>query len=167
MWPNPSLVCEAKRTTTLELGEEKGLLQGWARRTGSSCAKVPDSLMAFREGFLKATFGVRMTGSMTFEIGWWWGNRVVVQESQSASGSNQSGVHILVLSLTATWVGVFIWSPVTSAYSGLGSQAEIETRSRLWEHQIVATRPVVSDKGLGHSTCQKRISTESSEASIY
>ena len=36
------------------------------RNTGSSCSKDPNSLMTFRESFLKATFGVRAEGCMTF-----------------------------------------------------------------------------------------------------
>ena len=37
-----------------------------AKSIGSSCSKVPNSPMAFREGLLKATFGMRGGGSMTF-----------------------------------------------------------------------------------------------------
>ena len=36
------------------------------RRMGSSCSKELNLPVAFREGFLKATFGVRATGCMTF-----------------------------------------------------------------------------------------------------
>ena len=45
------------------------------------------------------------------------------------------------------------------------SQRQAESRSR--EHQTLATRPVVSDKGPGPSALQKRVptKTESSEAS--
>ena len=60
---------------------------------------------------------------------------------------------------------------MASACKGLkrdfGSQPEIGVGSRQWKHQILITRPVVSDKGPGPSAMQKRISTkmESSEAS--
>ena len=66
-----------------------------------------------------------------------------------------------------TW----IWSPMALACNdldlGLGSHSEIEAGSWRWEHQILTSRPVVSDKGPGPSTLQKRISTRkgSSEAS--
>ena len=50
---------------------------------------------------------------------------------------------------------------------GFGSQPEIGVGSRQWKHQILITRPVVSDKGPGPSAMHKRIPTkmESSEAS--
>ena len=51
--------------------------------------------------------------------------------------------------------------------SGLGSQSETEAGSQLWVHQILATSPVVSDKGPSPSALLKRISAKikSSEAS--
>ena len=51
----------------------------------------------------------------------------------------------------------------------LGSQPEVEAGSLWRKHQILATSPVVSDKGPGPLALQKRIPTkmESSEASIY
>ena len=57
--------------------------------------------------------------------------------------------------------------PAVALEWGLDSQAEVEAGSRQWKHWILATRPVVSDKGPGPSALQKRISTkmESSEAS--
>ena len=57
---------EAKQAKTLKFGAEKCLLQGQARRTGGSCSKDPNSLIVFREEFLKATFGVRGVGCVTF-----------------------------------------------------------------------------------------------------
>ena len=63
-----------KESTTFTEGHQ-------ARRTGSSCSKDPDSLMAFREGFLKATFEVRFAGCVIFSwlVGgkvtrWYFGN---------------------------------------------------------------------------------------------
>ena len=59
------------------------------------------------------------------------------------------------------------WSPVASACNslkqGLGSWPEVEPGSWQWKHQILAIRPVISDKG--PSALQKRIPTkmESSE----
>ena len=52
---------------------------------------------------------------------------------------------------------------------GLGSQPEVGVGLQQWKNQILATRPVVSDKGPGPLDLQKRISTktESSEASKY
>ena len=49
----------------------------------------------------------------------------------------------------------------------MDSQPEIETMLRQYKRQILATRPVISDKGPGPTALQKRISrkTESSEAS--
>ena len=56
---------------------------------------------------------------------------------------------------------IYLWS------WGLGSQPEIEAGSQWWQHDILATRPVVSDKGPGPLALQERIltKTESSEAS--
>ena len=73
-----------------------------ARRTGSSCSKDPNSLMAFREGFLKATFGVRAAGCMT--VFWLVGSEVTGwcfrSLNHQPSGSNQSGVCVLAPSST-------------------------------------------------------------------
>ena len=53
---------------------------------------------------------------------------------------------------------------MASAYNslewGLGSQKEIEAGLRRREHQILATRQVVSDKGAVPSALRKRISTK-------
>lgn len=48
------------------------LWQGWcqARRMGSSCSEDSNSLMAFREWFLKATFKLRIVAS-GFSFDWW------------------------------------------------------------------------------------------------
>ena len=43
---------------------------------------------------------------------------------------------------------------------GLDSQMEIEAILWQWEHQILTTRPEVSDKGPGSMALQKRISTK-------
>ena len=43
---------------------------------------------------------------------------------------------------------------------GLDSQTEIEAILWQWEHEILTTRPVVSDKGPGSMALQKRISTK-------
>ena len=66
---------------------------------GGSCSKESNSLMAFREGFLKATFGVRVAGCMTFfqvvcgeVIGWCYRNL-----NHQPSDSSHSGVSILVI----------------------------------------------------------------------
>ena len=57
-----------------------------------------------------------------------------------------------------------MWTCVISG--GLGSQPAMEAGSWQWKHQILALRPVVSDKGPGPLALQ-RTSTEmeSSEAS--
>ena len=84
-----------------------------ARRMGSSCSRDLNSLMAFREEFLKTGLG---RGSWVCDqhlhnslIGWWWGNRKMFWESQF-SGSSWSGVYMLVVSiqLTSTWWGFSI-----------------------------------------------------------
>ena len=70
---------------------------------------------------------------------------------------------------------IYLWyrSQVALACNGLerslGSQPEVEAGSLWRKHQILATSPVVSDKGPGPLALQKRIptKTESSEASIY
>ena len=63
------------------------------------------------------------------------------------------------ISLTYFLLG--IWSWVTSACNGLerclGSQSKTEAEWCWWEHQILATRPVVRDKGSGPLALQKRI----------
>ena len=58
------------------------------------------------------------------------------------------------------------WPQPAVAWSRVSvSEPEIKVRSRQWEHQILATRPVVSGKGPGPLALQKRIPTkmESSE----
>ena len=51
-----------------------------------SCLNTPNSLMAFREAFLKAIFGVEDWRMHDFLlIGWWWDNRVVFQETWSSA----------------------------------------------------------------------------------
>ena len=63
------------------------------------------------------------------------------------------------ISLTYFLLG--IWSWVTSACNGLewclGSQSKTEAEWWWWEHQIPATRPMVSDQGAGPLVLQKRI----------
>ena len=84
-----------------------------ARRMGSSCSRDLNSLMAFRGEFLKTGWGREswvcaqlLHNSL---IGWWWGNRKEIWESQF-SGSSWSGVCMLVVSiqLTSTWWGFSI-----------------------------------------------------------
>ena len=52
-----------------------------------------------------------------------------------------------------------LWSQVASACrglkQGLGSWPEIEVRPRQWEHWILTTRPVASDKALALRLCRK------------
>ena len=88
------------------------------RNMGSWCSKDLNSPMAFREDH-KACDQLAH-GSL---ISWYRGNTVMFQEP---------------------------WSQVALACSSLkqdlGSQAEFEVRL-WWEHWILATRPVVSDKG--------------------
>ena len=58
-------------------------LQGWGRRTGSLYSKQPNSLMVFREEFLKATFWGEACRVCDFLlIGWWWSHRVLSLEFQ-------------------------------------------------------------------------------------
>ena len=64
------------------------------------------------------------------------------------------------------------WSGVASACSSLkrdfGSWPEIEVRSQQWEHQILATRPVVSDKSWNLWFYRKGFpQRQSSEASTH
>ena len=56
----------AKQTKMLGFGAERGLLQGQGRRMRGSCSKNPSSLMVLEEEFLKAKFGVRAAGCVTF-----------------------------------------------------------------------------------------------------
>ena len=55
-----------------------------SRRTGSLCSQGPNSQMAFRGRVLK-TFGVRLQLVDFLLIGWWRGNKVISQESQSSA----------------------------------------------------------------------------------
>ena len=85
-----------------------------ARRAGSSCSNDQNSL----DGFQARVFKDNVRGEslricdqlMALLIGWWWGNRVIVLESQP-SDSNQSGICKLVVSMqspSSTWIGVLI-----------------------------------------------------------
>ena len=72
-----------------------------ARRTGSSCSKDPNSLMAFRGGFLKARWGRGLRGVWSIHIhpsDW-----LVVREQDDVSG-------ILIISLLVpTSLGSTCW----------------------------------------------------------
>lgn len=63
------------------------------KRRGSSCSKDKNSLMFFREGLIKVTFGVRNAGGMIFfwlvsgAVTEWWFRYLNYQPS----GCNQSG----------------------------------------------------------------------------
>ena len=65
----PKFMClthsEAKQAETSESGGEKGLLQGQARRMGSSCSKSPNSQRVLREEFLSAKFEGRSARYVT------------------------------------------------------------------------------------------------------
>ena len=63
-WRGPVCPWYRKSNSDSEcLQQSKGLFAGCqARRTGSSCSKDPDSLMAFRQGFLKTVLGERVEG---------------------------------------------------------------------------------------------------------
>ena len=65
-----SPVAQQSQSTDTRLWGKKvqHLLQGQARRMGSLCSKDLNS-MAFRKGFLKATFGVRVTAHR-ISFGW-------------------------------------------------------------------------------------------------
>ena len=79
----PLAWCTASTDTKLWWRKVQSLLQGQARRMGSSCSKTLNSLMAFR----KASLGVKVVGSLIMDIlliDWWWGDRVVFWESQSS-----------------------------------------------------------------------------------
>ena len=62
-----------------------------------------------------------------------------------------------------------LWSRVALVGNGLeqgfGSQ-DIVAGSQQWKHQILATRPMVSDKGPGPSALQKRIPTKMESTEI-
>ena len=65
---------------------------------GGLCSKDQNSQIISKEEFLQAKFGVRAAGWVTFLLrGWWWGNRVILQESFS-----QPEIAIL------TWVGALV-----------------------------------------------------------
>ena len=57
---------EAKQTEMSEFGTEKGLLQDQARKMSGLCPQTPNSPVVFGEEFLKAKFGVKATGCVTF-----------------------------------------------------------------------------------------------------
>ena len=73
---------EAKQTEISESGAEKGLLQSQARRTGDLCSKTPNSPIVLGEKFLIGKIWDEGHGACDFlMIGYWWGNRAVLQES--------------------------------------------------------------------------------------
>ena len=77
------------------------------RRTGGSCSEDLNSLVAVREGLLKATFGVRVVGGVTFfrlvggEVTGWCSRNL----NHRPSASNQSGVYALVYVVTNLHLG--------------------------------------------------------------
>ena len=92
---------EAKQMEKLEFGAEKGLLPGQARRTEQFMLKSPQLPDDLGEEFLWAEFGGEVCGCVTFlwlvggELTGWWSRNLHHQ----SPGSNQPGVHMLVLSL--------------------------------------------------------------------
>ena len=75
------------------------------RRMGSSCSKPPNFSITWGEVFKGKIWGEGCKVCDFLLLGWWWGNRLSFQECQS-SGSNQSGVYVLVVSMqspSSTW----------------------------------------------------------------
>ena len=107
------------------------------------------------------------------------GNIHMISTEVSLYGAQVSSligwVTIFSLVISLFLVGVisvlWYWSGVGSACSGLepvlGSQPETRAGLGEWQHEILVTRPVVSDKSPGLLALQKRIPTkmESSEPS--
>ena len=73
---------EAKQTEMLQFGAEKGLLQGQARRTGSSCSKPPTPWWFWGKSFYLQNLGWGLQGTWP-SSDWWWGKMAVFQESCS------------------------------------------------------------------------------------
>ena len=107
----------SQRDWRVEFGTEQGLLQGQARRTeqAAHAQKSPSSKKL--DGF----WGRVLTGKIWGEgcrvcdlplVGWWWGNRVGFQESQSSAFMFQSVWGLcprLSLKLSSsTWVGALV-----------------------------------------------------------
>ena len=94
------------------LEQRKVYCEGQARRTSSSYSEDPNFSMAFRDEFLKATFGVKVAGCMTFF--WLVGGEVTgwcFRNLNHQPGSDQSGVYKLGLNMkspSSTWVGVLV-----------------------------------------------------------
>ena len=112
---------EAKQAETSEFGAERVLLQGQARRTGSSCSKDLNSPVDFKEeGFIG---NVCEEGCRVCTLLWLVDGEVTGWCSRNLdhrpSGSYQSGVHMLVLSLmlpSSPWVGGLLSCRRTQRY---------------------------------------------------
>ena len=101
---------EAKQTKMLEFETEKGLLQGLCKVNGQLVLKRPK----FPDGFQGRVFIGKIWGEgcrvcnlpqiVGSEVTGWYSRNL----DHQSSGSNQSGVHMHVLSLklpSSTWVG--------------------------------------------------------------
>ena len=62
---------------------------------------------------------------------------------------------VLIPGGEAGWGKKVTGSACNGLEQGLGSQSEIEAGSQWWAHQILATSPVVSDKGPALRLCRK------------
>ena len=74
---------EAKQTKMSEFGAEKGLLPGQARRMVARAQKTLKPLMVCFSGeiFIGKIWGEGCRVCDFLLIGWWWGNKAVLQES--------------------------------------------------------------------------------------
>ena len=90
-----------------------------ARRTGSSCSKDPKSLMAFREGVLKAVWGRGLRGTYQLmdnsQIGWHRGeiSNFINLRFSSSLGS------MFLLSVVFSWRGLLPIKRTQECVSGL------------------------------------------------
>ena len=97
------------KLTHWNLRQRKVYCKGQARSMGGSCSKHPNSPIVFWEEFLKTNSGGGLQDAWLVggEVTGWWSRNL----SHQPSGSNWSGVNVLMLSLKlppSTWVRALV-----------------------------------------------------------
>ena len=116
------------------------LVQSQAVRTGSSCLKDLNFPLALRQGFKSNVWdeSYRMCAQFVdfLLVGWWWRDRVMHQECQS-SGSNQTGVYVLMVSILCLGVYVGVLVSTEQLKDTLCTSLEEELQTRCYHSTIV------------------------------
>ena len=84
---SPCPVCSKAHLLTLgcDGGKYSVYCRRQARKTGSSCSEDLKSPVTFREVFLRTVWEIRDQLMHSSPAGWWWGNKVMFQGSQSST----------------------------------------------------------------------------------